>query len=222
MNILIVEDDPAIGRAVEQGFTQVGHTCDLVRDGDAGLAAAATQRFDAVILDVMLPGLSGLDVLRRLREGGLRMPVILVTALGTIEERVAGLQAGADDYIVKPFAFAELAARLDAVSRRATPPAPVLKAGDWTLNLTSRRAECGGQYVNLTPIEFSVLEMLVRHVGQVVTRQMLCEHVWESQFDGETNVIDVHINRLRGKTDRAGQPGIIQTVRGRGYVLRTP
>jgi two-component system, OmpR family, response regulator len=225
MNVLVVEDDPLVGKSLHKGFTEAGHDCALVRDGERGLEAAASQQFDAVVLDLLLPSLPGLEVLRRLRGGGVRTPVILLTALGSVEERVAGLEAGADDYLVKPFAFAELLARLHAVCRRVQDrPAATLDAGGLSLDLTTRRVHRGGKEVELTPTEFSLLELLMRHAGQVVTRRMLCEHLWEADWEGETNVIEVHITRLRKKLD--GAPGdeggtAIQTVRGRGYALRT-
>jgi two-component system OmpR family response regulator/two-component system copper resistance phosphate regulon response regulator CusR len=223
MKLLIVEDDPVIGKALHQGFGEAKHDSTWVRSGEKGLDSALSQQYEAVILDLMLPGLPGLDVLKKLRAAGVRTPVILLTALGSVEERVAGLNAGADDYLVKPFAFAELTARLDAVCRRSSPkPAPMLSAGDLTLSLTTRRAECGSGRIELTPTEFSLLELLMRHEGQVVTRRMLCEHIWETDWEGTTNVIEVHINRLRGKLEKAGARAVIQTVRGRGYALRAP
>ena len=223
MNILIIEDDPVIGKALRQGLAESGHGCAWVKDGGRGLESGRGQQFDAIVLDLMLPGRPGLDVLRALRREGVRTPVVLLTALGSVEERVAGLRAGADDYVVKPFALAELLARLEAVCRRtAARPAAVLEAGDLTLDLTTRRVLCGGQEIDLTPTEFSVLEMLMRHAGQVVTRKMLCEHLWEADWEGTTNVIEVHINRLRGKLQRGSPKPLIHTVRGRGYVLRGP
>jgi two-component system OmpR family response regulator/two-component system copper resistance phosphate regulon response regulator CusR len=223
MKLLIVEDDPVIGKALHQGFGEAKHECAWARNGSKGLELALSQQFEAVILDLMLPGVPGLDVLRHIREAGVRTPVILLTALGSVEERVAGLNAGADDYLVKPFAFPELTARLEAVCRRATPrPVPALNAADLTLDLTTRRVECDGGRIELTPTEFSLLELLMRYAGQVVTRRMLCEHIWETDWEGTTNVIEVHINRLRGKLERAGTRASIQTVRGRGYALRAP
>jgi two-component system OmpR family response regulator/two-component system copper resistance phosphate regulon response regulator CusR len=223
MNLLVIEDDTVIGRSLHKGFLEAGHECTWVKNGRAGLEHALSQQFDAIILDLLLPELPGLEVLRRLRRQGVRVPVLLLTALGAVEERVEGLNAGADDYLVKPFAFAELAARLAAVCRRTGDrPAPVVKAGELTLDLTNRRAYRGDQEIEpaLTPTEFSLLEMLLRHAGQVVTRKMLCEHIWDAEWEGTTNVIEVHVNRLRHKIDRAGEESLIQTVRGRGYALR--
>ena len=223
MNLLVIEDDATIGRSLHKGFVEAGHECTWVKNGVAGLERALTQQFDAIILDLLLPELPGLTVLRQLRASGVRTPVLLLTALGSVEERVTGLNAGADDYLVKPFAFAELAARLAAVCRRAGDrPATVVKSGDLTLDLSARRASRDDKEISpsLTPTEFSLLEMLVRHAGQVVTRKMLCEHIWRDDWEGTTNVIEVHVNRLRTKIDRDGEESLIQTVRGRGYALR--
>jgi two-component system OmpR family response regulator/two-component system copper resistance phosphate regulon response regulator CusR len=221
MNLLVVEDDPAIGKALQIGFCEAGHECVWIKDGPRGLAQARTRQFDAVVLDLMLPGCDGMDVLRALREDGIQTPVILLTALGAVGERVDGLQAGADDYVVKPFEFAELMARVEAVCRRAASrPAPTLTVGDVTLDLTTRRVRRDDREIDLTPTEFSLLEMLMRYAGQVVTRKMLCQHLWDADWEGETNVIEVHINRLRGKVDRGDDAPLIQTVRGRGYAFR--
>jgi two-component system OmpR family response regulator/two-component system copper resistance phosphate regulon response regulator CusR len=221
MELLIIEDDPLIGKTLRKGLVEAGHGCTWAKDGDRGLELAMGQRFDAVILDLMLPGRPGLDLLKELRAAGVRTPVIVVTALGAIDERVAGLNAGADDYIVKPFALVELTARLEAVCRRASSrPAAVLQAGELTLDLAVRRVTREGNEVELTPTEFSLLELLMRYAGQVVTRRMLCEHLWDTDWEGTTNVIEVHINRLRGKLDKGFDESVIQTVRGRGYALR--
>lgn len=221
MKLLVIEDDPTIGKALRTGFTESGHECAWVKDGERGLEQSMTQRYDAIVLDLMLPGLSGKDVLNRLRESGIHTPVVLLTALGAVNERVEGLQSGADDYVVKPFEFAELMARLEAICRRSgSRPSPTLAAGDLTLDLTTRRVKRGDREIDLTPTEFSLLEMLMRYAGQVVTRKMLCEHLWEADWEGETNVIEVHINRLRGKIDRGLDESMIQTVRGRGYAFR--
>lgn len=221
MDLLVIEDDLVIGKSLRKGFSEAGHTCVLVKDGEKGLCLAKSQRFDAIILDLMLPGISGIAVLQQIRKEGLQTPVVVLTALGAVEERVEGLTAGADDYMVKPFAFAELMARLDAVCRRTvTRPSPLLQAGDLKLDLSTRCVTRNDVVVELTPTEFSLLEFLMRHSGQVVTRRMLCEHLWESDWEGATNVIEVHINRLRGKLDRGLDKSLIQTVRGRGYVIR--
>jgi two-component system OmpR family response regulator/two-component system copper resistance phosphate regulon response regulator CusR len=222
MLLLVVEDDPVMGKSLRQGLTEAAHECVWVRDGAAALEQATSRIFDAIILDLLLPGMTGLEVLRALRQRGVRTPVILLTALGSVEDRVQGLRAGADDYVVKPFAFAELAARLDAVCRRTQdrPPA-VMTAGDLTLDLSTRRVRRDEEEIELTPTEFSILEFLTRHAGQVVTRKMLCEHLWEADWAGTTNVLEVHITRLRKKIDTDGEVSRIQTIRGRGYALRT-
>lgn len=221
MDLLIVEDDPVIGKSLHQGCQEAGHECTWVKDGDKGYEQARTQLYDVMVLDLMLPGKSGLDVLRQLRSEGIRTPIVLLTALGSVEERVAGLTAGADDYLVKPFAFAELMARVDAVCRRSgARPSPTLQLAGLTLDLATRRVNRDGIEIDLTPTEFSLLEFLMRHAGQLVTRKMLCEHLWESDWEGATNVIEVHINRLRGKLDKGFDKSLIQTVRGRGYALR--
>lgn len=220
MEILIVEDDPVIGRAIQKGLSEGGQQCTWVKDGVRGLELAQGQQYDAIVLDLMLPGALGLEVLAKLRRAGIRTPVVLLTALGSVEERVAGLKAGADDYIVKPFALVELQARLEAVCRRTGRPAAALDVGDLHIDLSTHRLTRNGVEVDLTPTEFSLLEMLMRHAGQVVTRRMLCEHIWEADWEGATNVVEVHINRLRNKLQRGGQEPLIQTVRGRGYALR--
>jgi two-component system, OmpR family, response regulator len=222
MDILIIEDDMVIGKAVQKGLTEAGHTCHWLKDGVSGLAAAESQKHDVVILDLMLPGESGLSLLDKLRKQGIQTPVVVLTALGSVDDRVTGLNKGADYYLVKPFAMSELLACMDAVLRRATlKPSAVLEVRDLVLDLPTRKVTCGGVEIELTPTEFSILEMLMRHAGQVVTRKMLCENLWESDWEGTTNVIEVHINRLRAKLHRGGRDALIHTVRGRGYALRT-
>jgi two-component system, OmpR family, response regulator len=222
MDVLVVEDDPGIGRALQKGFREAGHECVWMRTGPAGLDAARTQQFDAVVLDLLLPGEPGMEVLRRLRGEGIRTPVVILTALGAVEERVAGLRAGADDYLVKPFAMVELLARLEAVCRRtADRPAAALEGGGLRLDLTTRRVTGGGVEIQLSPTEFSLLELLMRHAGQVVTRKMVCEHLWDADWEGVTNVVEVHVTRLRAKLQRCGMDALISTVRGRGYAFRT-
>jgi DNA-binding response OmpR family regulator len=221
MNLLVVEDDTTIGKALRTGFTEAGHDCTWVKDGTRGLAQAKTHQFDAIVLDLMLPGMGGLEVLKQLRGEGIHTPVIVLTALGSVSERVEGLNAGGDDYVVKPFEFDELMARVEAVCRRSvTRPSPLLKVGELALDLATRRVRLGEAEIDLTPTEFSLLEVLMRYAGQVVTRKMLCEHLWEADWEGATNVIEVHITRLRGKIDRGRKESLIQTVRGRGYALR--
>jgi two-component system OmpR family response regulator/two-component system copper resistance phosphate regulon response regulator CusR len=221
MNVLVIEDDPVIRKSLAQGLDEAGYVCRAARDGEQGLEMATEQRPDLVILDVLLPGLSGVEVLTRLREAGYQMPVIMLTALGAVQDRIDGLTHGADDYVVKPFSFLELMARIQAVTRRSmNKPANVLEVSGITLDLTTRRVTSHDLVVDLTPTEFSILEMLMRFDGQVVTRQMLCDHIWGFRWDGNTNVIEVHINRLRQKLDGDGPVSCIQTVRGRGYALR--
>jgi two-component system OmpR family response regulator/two-component system copper resistance phosphate regulon response regulator CusR len=221
MNLLVVEDDAMLGKAVQRGLTEAGHECMWTRSGIKGLELALGQEYDAVILDLLLPDLPGLEVLKKLREQGIKGPVIVLTALGSVDDRVVGLRAGADDYLVKPFAFPELLARLDAVCRRSINlQSMVLKAGPLTLDLSTRRVNRGKSDIELTPTEFSLLEFLMRNAGQVLNRKMLCEHLWDSSWEGVTNVIEVHINRLRSKIDKGFEEPLIQTVRGRGYVLR--
>ncbi|MFM7071633.1 MAG: response regulator transcription factor [Planctomycetota bacterium] len=222
MLLLVVEDEPGLGKSLTQGLTEAGHDCTWVRSGSEGLRLASSRPFDVVLLDLMLPDLAGLDVVRGLRAAGSRTAVIMLTALGAIEDRVAGLEAGADDYMVKPFAFAELLARLTAVGRRALKrPSSEVTVGPLRLDLTNRRVTREDRDIDLTPTEFSLLEFLMRYAGQVVTRKMLCEHLWDADWEGVTNVIEVHINRLRSKVDKGFAEPLIQTVRGRGYALRT-
>ena len=219
--ILIVEDDPVIGKAVQKGLNEAGLDCTWVKDGKEGLEHGMSQKFDVVVLDLLLPGESGMNILQKMRDAGIQTPVVVLTALGSLDDRVAGLKRGADDYLVKPFEMPELLARIEAVCRRAsTKPSVVIEAGDLVLDLPTRRVTSGGVEIELTPTEFSILEMLMRHAGQVVTRKMLCESLWESDWEGTTNVIEVHINRLRTKLQRGTKEPIIHTVRGRGYALR--
>ena len=222
VNILIIEDDAVLGRALRQGLEEAGHACEWSRSGQRGLEHAVAQKSDAIVLDRMLPDVSGIDVLQKLRSQGVRTPVLILTALGSIDERVQGLQHGADDYLVKPFAFPELLARLTAITRRSMQlTSKQLTAGPLSLDLSTRRVMRDGQEISLTPTEFSLLEFLMRNTGQVVTRKMLCEHLWDADWEGVTNLIEVHVNRLRAKIDREFDSPLLQTVRGRGYVLRS-
>lgn len=221
MELLVVEDDPVLGKALERGLTEAGHRCDWARNGRRGLELASSQKYEAIVLDLTLPELPGLELLQSLRKGGNATPVLVLTALGSVDERVKGLNSGADDYLVKPFAFPELTARLEAICRRSVHrTASLMEAGSLQLDLSRRRVTREGKDIELTPTEFSLLEFLMRNVGQVVTRRMLCEHLWDVNWEGVTNVIEVHINRLRGKIDKGFSEPLIHTVRGRGYVLR--
>ncbi len=222
MRILIAEDDDATAGFVERGLRELGHAASRVADGPDALHAGATETFDVIVLDRMLPGLNGIEVLRRWRAAGIPTPVILLTALGGIADRVAGLEAGADDYLVKPFAFAELAARIGALLRR--PPLSEVptsfSVGDVTLDLLSREVRRGGRPVRLQPREFSLLEQLMRNAGRVVTRTMLLETVWNFHFDPQTNIVESHLSRMRGKLNEGFQRDPIETVRGVGYRMR--
>jgi two-component system, OmpR family, response regulator len=221
MEILVVEDDPVIGKSVMKGLTEAGHHCSWTKNGAQGLEFARSQQNDVIILDLLLPELPGMEILEKIRQEGIRTPIIVLTAKGSVEDRVSGLRKGADDYVVKPFFMAELLERIEAVKRRSsTKPAPLLEVGDLSLDLSTRRVTHGKVEIDLTPTEFSVLEMLMRHAGDVVTRKMLCENLWESDWEGTTNVIEVHINRLRGKLQRGSKEALIHTIRGRGYALR--
>lgn len=221
MKILVIEDDSVIRRSVVQGLNEAGHDTSGASTGKKGLELAFSQNPDLIVLDLMLPEQPGMEVLTELRKQGFTFPIIILTARGSVEDRVVGLKAGADDYIVKPFALPELMARVDAVSRRTqNKPPTVLQVNDLILDLTTRRVHFGEKDIELTPTEFSVLELLMRYSGQVVSRRMLCEHVWGFTWEGNTNVIEVHINRLRHKLDRNADQSLIQTVRGRGYAIR--
>lgn len=221
MKILAAEDDRKILSFVRKGLTEQGFTVDATSNGDEAYFLATTRTYDAVLLDIMMPGRDGLSVLRRLRERKNTVPVILLTARSAVNERVEGLQLGADDYLTKPFYMEELIARLQAVVRRNSgEQLSVLRAGDVTINLITREVERGGQRIGLTAREFSLLELLVRSPGRVFPRTQLLEHVWGYDFDPETNVVDVCVRRARSKIDVAGRPSLIETVRGVGYRLR--
>jgi two-component system OmpR family response regulator/two-component system copper resistance phosphate regulon response regulator CusR len=221
VKVLIIEDDAVIGRALAQGLQEAGHECDVATNGQAGLAKAQLQLTDAIVLDLALPELDGMTVLRQLRSQGIDTPVLILTSLGSVDDRVAGLEAGGDDYLVKPFAFPELLARLTAITRRSiNQNSQLLEVGQLMLDLSTRRVTREDKEIDLTPTEFSLLEFLMRNAGQVLTRKMICEHLWEADWEGVTNVIEVHVTRLRGKIDRGFSEPLLHTVRGRGYVLR--
>lgn len=222
MELLLVEDDALLGKSVQRGLSDAGHECEWVKDGEEAIRQARGASYSVIILDLMLPDISGIEVLRRLRADGIETPVLVLTALGSVDERVSGLNAGADDYLVKPFAFAELAARLDALARRAMQTVKTeLRDGPLMLDLRTRRATRNSKDIDLTPTEFSLLEFLMRNANQTVTRRMLCEHLWDADWEGVTNVIEVHINRLRAKIDRGFDERLIHTLRGIGYAFRT-
>ncbi|NBV44419.1 MAG: DNA-binding response regulator [Planctomycetia bacterium] len=220
MQIAIIEDDAVVARAICTAAKEAGHTCTLFEDGQRATENAAILASDVVVLDLMLPKRQGIDILREARQEGVRTPVIVLTALGTVPNKLEAFEAGADDYLVKPFAMDELLARLEAIHRRNIHrPAMELRVGPLHLNLANKRVAIDERTVELTPTEFSMLELLMRYQGQVVTRKMLCEHVWGFDWDGPTNVIEVHINRLRGKIDRGRDESLVRTIRGRGYAL---
>lgn len=221
MEILVVEDENLLGKALNRGLREAGHTCTWTKSASKGLELAKSQKYDAIVLDLMLPDGNGLHLVGSLREEGIRTPLLVLTALGSVEDRVRGLDHGADDYLVKPFAFPELLARLNALLRRThSRPALHYEAGPLALDLSTRKVTRSGRDIDLSPSEFSILELLMRFAGQVVSRKMLNEHLWGQDWDGMTNVIDVHINHLRQKIDKGYDEQLIQTVRGRGYSLR--
>ena len=219
MKLLVVEDDTTTSTYIARGLREEGHAVDVVADGRDGLVQATTGQYDVLILDRMLPELDGLTLLKTLRGAGNTTPVLLLTAMGAVEDRIDGLNAGADDYLVKPFAFGELSARVNALARRpqALEQETVLRAGDLTMDLISRRVTRAGQEIDLLPREFALLEHLLRRTGRVQTRTMLLEAVWDISFDPMTNVVETHISRLRAKVDRPFDSELIQTVRGAGY-----
>ncbi len=222
MRVLIIEDDREMAAFVAKVLKETGHVVDVAHRGDSGLTLARAGDFDALVIDRMLPEKDGLTLVKEYREGGGQAPVLFLSALGEVDHRVEGLKAGGDDYLGKPFAPSELAARVEALGRRQVSEAPVtcLKAGDLEMDLLARRVTRAGKKIDLQPREFRLLEYLMRHAGQVVTRTMLLEKVWDYHFDPQTNVIDVHISRLRGKIDKDFGEVLLHTVRGAGYRLQ--
>ena len=222
MHLLLIEDDLQAAEYLVKGLRESGYTVDHSADGRDGLAKATSQRYDVIIADRQLPFLDGLSIIGTLRERGDRTPVLILSALGTVDDRVHGLKVGGDDYLTKPFAFAELLARIEALNRRGSDAAELtrLKVGDLDLDLLSRRVTRSGRAIDLTAKEFQLLEYLMRRPGQVITRTMLLEGVWNLHFDPQTNIIDVHMSRLRNAVDRGFPKSLIHTVRGAGYVLR--
>lgn len=221
MKLLLVEDETETISYIIRGLREHGHTVDHAADGYAGLGLAQEEPYDVIILDRMIPKLDGLTLLKTLRASGVKTPILFLTALGSIEDRVKGLESGGDDYLVKPFAFAELYARVCSLARR--PPLSevqtILHVGNLEMDLIKRTVRRAGRPIELQPTEFRLLEYLLRHVGRVVTRTMLLEGVWDFHFDPKTNIVDTHISRLRAKVDRGYDRELIQTVRGAGYKI---
>ena len=224
MRVLLIEDDADMAGYIAQSLRDLGHSTAVAGDGRVGLELASRESFDVVVVDRMLPGLDGVSVVRTLRGRDMTVPVLFLTTMDGIDDRVAGLEAGGDDYLVKPFAMPELAARISALGRRGrlSVQDTVLRVADLEMDLVKRTVLRKGQRVELQPREFQLLEYLVRHAGQVVTRTMLLENVWDFHFDPQTNIVETHISRLRSKVDRDFSDPLIHTVRGTGYVLRDP
>ncbi|MCK9215650.1 MAG: heavy metal response regulator transcription factor [Rhodoferax sp.] len=224
MKILIVEDELKTGDYLKQGLTEAGFTVDLARDGVDGLHLALTENHDLAILDVMLPGIDGWGVLAGIRRAGKDLPVMFLTARDAVDDRVKGLELGADDYLLKPFAFSELLARVRTLLRRGgkAPTDPFLRAANLELDLLRRRVSRAGQRIDLTAKEFALLELLLRRQGEVLPRSLIASQVWDMNFDSDTNVIEVAMRRLRAKVDDLFEPKLIRTVRGMGYVLEDP
>ena len=219
MRILVVEDDPKVASFIQSGLQQEGHAVDVLHDGtDAGQQACAVD-YDAVVLDLMLPGRSGFQVLRDIRVRKAELPVMILTAKDSIDERVTGLDGGADDYMGKPFALAELSARLRALLRRGRPHESTLRVADLEMDTIRRTVRRAGRPIELKPKEYALLEFLMRHSDRPVTRSLIIEHVWDIHFDSISNVVEVHINSLRGKIDRGFPDTLIHTIRGVGYML---
>ena len=220
MRVLVVEDEPGIAQFIRQGLSEAGYAVDVTHDGQEGLDYACVAEYDVLVLDILLPKLDGLRVLRALRDRGIKTPILLLTAKDTVEDRVRGLDVGADDYLVKPFAFPELVARLRALLRR--PPLqmdPILRFGDLEMDTARREVRRGGRLIELSPREFTLLEYFMRHPEHVLTRTQLAEHVWNFDFFNDSNVVDVYIGYLRRKIDRGFDRPLLHTVRGVGYRL---
>jgi two-component system, OmpR family, copper resistance phosphate regulon response regulator CusR len=220
MRLLVVEDEEKTALFLKKGLTENGFVTEVAGTGEEGLRLARSKEFDLVILDVMLPGLSGWQVMRNLRGSGVETPVIYLTARDAVSDRVAGLELGADDYLVKPFEFSELLARIQTVLRRGPTRLPdVVRVADLEVDFSSHRVTRGGQRLNLTPKEFALLSLLIRKAGEVLNRSRIAERVWDMELDSDTNVVDVHVRRLRAKVDDPYEKKLIHTVRGLGYVL---
>jgi two-component system OmpR family response regulator len=225
MRVLVVEDDPEVAAYLVKGLKEQGHNVDEAADGKNGLFLANSEDYDVMIIDRMLPALDGLTIVKSVRAAGKTTPMLILSALGDVDDRVEGLRAGGDDYLTKPFAFSELLARLDALLRRTrqSPAAETtLRVADLELDQLTRIVKRGGKITDLQPREYRLLEYLMHNAGRVVTRTMLLERVWDYHFDPQTNVIDVHISRLRGKIDKGFDKPLLHTVRGAGYIIREP
>ncbi len=223
MRILVIEDDPEFIQYISKGLKEAGHTVDQADNGKDGLFMATTEEYDLLVVDRMLPELDGLTIIKTLRGAGNLTPVMILSALGEVDDRVKGLRSGGDDYLVKPFEFAELLARIEVLGRRAikgsAEQTTLLSANDLEVDLLSRKVSRAGKTISLQSREFRLLEYLLKHKGQVVTRTMLLENVWDYHFDPQTNVIDVHISRLRNKIDKGFDKQLLKTVRGAGYII---
>lgn len=222
MRVLIIEDDQEAATFIAKAMRESGHAPDVAHDGETGLSMAREEGYDVLVVDRMLPRLDGLSIIRTLRSEGRDVPVLILSALGEVDDRVKGLKSGGDDYLTKPFAFSELLARVEALGRRVQPEEQKTSyvVGDLVLDRLSHRVSRGGEPIQLQPREYRLLEYLMKHAGQVVTRTMLLEGVWDYHFDPQTNVIDVHISRLRAKIDKNYDTPLLHTVRGAGYVMR--
>jgi len=223
MKILVIEDDSETADFVARGLKQEGHVVDIVGDGRDGLFQASTETYDVLVVDRMLPGLDGLSIVKTIRGAGVHTPVLFLTTMSGINDRVEGLEAGGDDYLVKPFAFSELAARINALARRpaVASETTLLRVGELEMDLITRKVSRAGKTIDLQPLEFRLLEYFIRRLNRVVTRTMLLEHVWDFHFDPQTKVVETNISRLRAKLDRPFNFEMLQTVRGAGYVLRS-
>lgn len=223
MKILVIEDDREAADYLEKAFTEAGHTAHVAGDGEVGFALADSGEYDVMVVDRMLPRRDGLSVIAALRSRGNTTPVLILSALGEVDDRVTGLRAGGDDYLTKPYAFSELLARVEVLNRRAgvKESETVYRSGDLELDRLSHSVRRAGKEIVLQPREFRLLEYLMRHAGQVVTRTMLLENVWDYHFDPQTNVIDVHVSRLRGKIEKGFEKPILHTIRGAGYMLKS-
>ena len=224
MRLLIIEDDKQVSTHISKGMKEAGHTTDVADNGKDGLFLASTENYDALIIDRMIPELDGLSIIKTIRGAGNNTPALILSALGEVDDRVKGLRAGGDDYLVKPYAFVELLTRIEVMAQRASrkdgeTQETTLEAANLELDLLARKVTRGNKAIELQSTEFRLLEYLMKHKGQVVTRTMLLEHVWDYHFDPQTNVIDVHISRLRAKIDKGFDAPILKTVRGAGYII---